>query len=175
MPPPFPTLAQWPDGLTVPTVHRAEKQPARLPFAPYPQTSQTEKTRPAQILVELVPQWPDVICPYGRLRCGLLPCLWNIWAVLGVAEAPPIFIRFGWKLGVMRATIEVHVPCAIFGRKSPPQTRGCWVFMKRASPRQHRTCAASVDSALGPGPTTPIKADSGPGRGIPRGRHKFPR
>ena len=36
----------WPDGLTVPTVHRAEKQPAHLPIVPYPQTSQTEKTRP---------------------------------------------------------------------------------------------------------------------------------
>ena len=46
LPPPSPTLAQWPDGLTVPTVHRAEKQPAHLPFVPYPQTSQTEKTRP---------------------------------------------------------------------------------------------------------------------------------
>ena len=46
LPPPFPTLAQWPDGLTVPTVHRAEKQPAHLPFVPYPQTSQAEKTRP---------------------------------------------------------------------------------------------------------------------------------
>ena len=40
LPPPFPTLTQWPDGLTVPTVHRAEKQPAHLPFVPYPQTSQ---------------------------------------------------------------------------------------------------------------------------------------
>ena len=48
----------------------------------------------------------------------------------------------------LAATNEVHVPCAIFYRKSPPQMRGCLVFMKRASPRQHRTCAASVDSAI---------------------------
>ena len=35
-------------GLTIPTVHRAEKQPAHrdLPIVSYPQTSQTEKTRP---------------------------------------------------------------------------------------------------------------------------------
>ena len=46
LPPPIPTLAQWPDGLAVPTVRCAEKQPAHLPIVPYPQTSQTEKTRP---------------------------------------------------------------------------------------------------------------------------------
>ena len=38
-----------------------------------------------------------------------------------------------------------------------------------------RSNLGSVDSALGLGPTTPIKADSGPGRGILRGRHQFPR
>ena len=43
LPPPLMTLAQWPDGLTVPTVHRAEKQPAHLPFVPYPQTSQATR------------------------------------------------------------------------------------------------------------------------------------
>ena len=46
LPPSSATLAQWLDGLTVPTVHRAEKQPAHLPFVPYPQTSQTTKTWP---------------------------------------------------------------------------------------------------------------------------------
>ena len=28
-----------------------------------------DRENPEQILVELVPQWPDVICPYGRLGC----------------------------------------------------------------------------------------------------------
>ena len=28
-----------------------------------------DRENPAQILVESAPQWPDVICPYGRLRC----------------------------------------------------------------------------------------------------------
>ena len=45
LPPPSPMLTQWPDELTVPTVHRAKKQPAHLPFVSYPQTSQTKKTR----------------------------------------------------------------------------------------------------------------------------------
>ena len=39
LPPPFPTLAQWLDGLMVLTVHCAEKQPAHLPFVPYPHGS----------------------------------------------------------------------------------------------------------------------------------------
>ena len=48
LPPPSPTLAQWLDGLTVPTIHSscAEKQPAHLLIVSDSQTSQTGKTRP---------------------------------------------------------------------------------------------------------------------------------
>ena len=106
LPPPSLTLAQWPDGLTVPTVHRAKKQPAHLPFVPYPQTSGPDNENPAQIFVGLVLQWPDVICPY---RADWEPAASSGKSMAGV---PGVF----WRSPVVFWGLSAQNPALVSGK-----------------------------------------------------------
>ena len=48
----------------------------------------------------------------------------------------------------LAATNEVHVPAFVVEILDKKQHSGCWVFMKRATPRRHRTGATTVDSEI---------------------------
>ena len=61
------SVAGWIDGSDRPSCREAARAPPLCSLSP----DLPDRENPAQILVGLVPQWPDVICPYGRLRCGL--------------------------------------------------------------------------------------------------------
>ena len=59
------SVAGWIDGSDRPSCREAARAPPLCSLSP----DLPDNENPAQILVGLVPQWPDVICPYGRLRC----------------------------------------------------------------------------------------------------------
>ena len=59
------SVAGWIDGSDRPSCREAARAPPHCSLSP----DLPDRENPAQILVGLVPQWPDVICPYGRLRC----------------------------------------------------------------------------------------------------------
>ena len=61
------SVAGWIDGSDRPSCREAARAPPLCSLSP----DLPDRENPAQILVGLVPQWPDVICPYGRLRCGI--------------------------------------------------------------------------------------------------------
>ena len=61
------SVAGWIDGSDRPSCREAARAPPLCSLSP----DLPDRENPAQILVGLVPQWPDVICPYGRLRCEL--------------------------------------------------------------------------------------------------------
>ena len=60
------SVAGWIDGSDRPSCREAARAPPLCSLSP----DLPDRENPAQILVGLVPQWPDVICPYGRLRCA---------------------------------------------------------------------------------------------------------
>ena len=60
------SVAGWIDGSDRPSCREAARAPPLCSLSP----DLPGRENPAQILVGLVPQWPDVICPYGRLRCA---------------------------------------------------------------------------------------------------------
>ena len=88
------SVAGWIDGSDRPSCREAARAPPLCSLSP----DLPDRENPAQILVGLVPQWPDVSCPYGRLRCvevviqdselnllrdpsfaGVLPDLWELF------------------------------------------------------------------------------------------------
>ena len=65
------SVAGWIDGSDRPSCREAARAPPHCSLSP----DLPGRENPAQILVGLVPQWPDVICPYGRLRCACTFCV----------------------------------------------------------------------------------------------------
>ena len=84
---PLPDARSVADGLTVPTVHRAEKQPVHLPIVPYPWTSQTEKT------------WPEFSSNWSRsgqmsfAPMGVCGVAKQVHSATGVPGPPPVLAR----------------------------------------------------------------------------------
>ena len=60
------SVAGWIDGSDRPSCREAARTPPHCSLSP----DLPDRENPAQILVESAPQWPDVICPYGHLRCA---------------------------------------------------------------------------------------------------------
>ena len=77
-----------------------------------------------------------------------------------MAVARPIFHLFSCGLNPLAATNEVHVPAFVVEILDKKQHSGCLVFMKRATPRRHRTGATTVDSEILEAHRDRIKADS---------------
>ena len=87
------SVARWIDSFDRPSCREAARAPPLCSLSP----DLPDNENLAQILIGLVPQWPDVICPYGRLQCaGTLGGGLSVVAVRG--EAAP-----GLRLPCMQA------------------------------------------------------------------------